>query len=116
MVRSWRSCSKTNRSFSSITPLVFHGMRSFYTQSPKFVQCQGCSRSDLSRMCPVCTENEGHPTPRCFAKRVCKRLKINGAPAQKRGKRDKESASHWRGGSCEIGASGLAGAVAKGRE
>src|SRR5882762_4228057 len=52
--------------------------------------------------------NEGHPTtPRCFAKRVCKRLKINGAPAQKRGKRDKESASHWRGWSCEIGASGL---------
>src|SRR5258705_13979972 len=60
--------------------------------------------------------NEGHPHPPCFAKRVCKRLKINGAPAQKRGKRDKESASHWRGGSCEIGASGLAGAVAQGRE
>src|SRR5712664_1317882 len=33
--------------------------------------------------------NEGHPTtPPCFAKRVCKRLKINGAPAQKRGKRE----------------------------
>ena len=40
-------------------------------------------------------------------------MKINGAPAQKRGKRDKESASHWMGGSCEIGASRLAGAVAK---
>src|SRR6267378_8230068 len=63
MVRSWRSCSKTNRSFSSITPLVFHGMRSFYTQSPKFVQCQGCSRSDLSRMCPVCTACGAPPPP-----------------------------------------------------
>src|SRR5712675_406199 len=61
--------------------------------------------------------NEGHhPHPPCFAQRVRKRLKIKGAPAQKRGKRDKESASHWRDRSCEIGASELTGGVAKGRE
>src|SRR5258708_13832643 len=53
MVRSCNSCSKTNRSFSSITLLVFHGMRLFYTQLPKFCSvrdapgpfCQGCARS-----------------------------------------------------------------------
>src|SRR5260370_646760 len=53
MVRSRSSCSKTNRSFSSITLLVFHGMRLFYTQLPKFCSvrdapgliCQGCARS-----------------------------------------------------------------------
>src|SRR5260370_41959739 len=41
MVRSCNSCSKTNRSFSSITLLVFHGMRLFYTQLPKFLQVSG---------------------------------------------------------------------------
>src|SRR5216684_8236012 len=53
MVRSRSSCSKTKRSFSSITLLVFHGMRLFYTQLPKFCSvrdapgliCQGCARS-----------------------------------------------------------------------
>src|SRR6266849_10331576 len=53
MVRSCNSCSKTRRSFSSITLLVFHGMRLFYTQLPKFCSvrdapgpfCQGCARS-----------------------------------------------------------------------
>src|SRR5258708_15881665 len=61
MVRSCNSCSKTNRSFSSITLLVFHGMRLFYTQLPKFLQCQGCSRSILSGMCPVRTGLHHHP-------------------------------------------------------
>src|SRR5260370_24813204 len=53
MVRSCNSCSKTNRSFSCITGLVFYGMRLFYTQLPKFCSvrdapgpfCQGCARS-----------------------------------------------------------------------
>src|SRR5260370_27130019 len=53
MVRSRSSCSKTKRSFSSITLLVLHGMRLFYTQLPKFCSvrdapgpfCQGCARS-----------------------------------------------------------------------
>src|SRR5258708_39594015 len=53
MVPSRSSCSKTKRSFSSITLLVFHGMRLFYTQLPKFCSvrdapgliCQGCARS-----------------------------------------------------------------------
>src|SRR5229473_6669344 len=53
MVRSRSSCSKTKRSFSSITLLAFHGMRLFYTQLPKFCSvrdapgliCQGCARS-----------------------------------------------------------------------
>src|SRR5258708_29770894 len=63
MVRSCNSCSKTNRSFSSITLLVFHGMRLFSTQLPKFLQCQGCSRSILSGMCPVCTLVPPHPYP-----------------------------------------------------
>src|SRR5882762_56997 len=77
MVRSWRSCSKTYRSFSSIPPLVFHGMRSFYTQSPKFVQCQGCSRSDLSRMCPVCTHlRRGHPSPYFLQVFMIKEVKV----------------------------------------
>src|ERR1700704_6548942 len=58
-------------------------------------------------------ENEGHPHPRCFAKRVCKRLKINGAPAQKRGKRKKETASHCKDGSCEIWANELTSGIAK---
>src|SRR5467141_3639580 len=66
MVRSCNSCSKTNRSFSSITLLVFHGMRLFYTQLPKFLQCQGCSRSILSGMCPVCTGAGPAPLPPGF--------------------------------------------------
>src|SRR5712664_4857012 len=66
MVRSCNSCSKTNRSFSSITLLVFHGMRLFYTQLPKFLQCQGCSRSILSGMCPVRTRSYLPPSP-CFS-------------------------------------------------
>src|SRR5258707_7216719 len=67
MVRSCNSCSKTNRSFSSITLLVFHGMRLFYTQLPKFLQCQGCSRSILSGMCPVRTEILPPPPSPCFS-------------------------------------------------
>src|SRR5713226_8074726 len=63
MERSRNSCSKTNRSFSSITLLVFHGMRLFYTPLPKFLQCQGCSRSVLSGMSPVCTRQWGPPSP-----------------------------------------------------
>src|SRR5216683_7509194 len=66
MVRSRNSCSKTKRSFSSITLLVFHGMRLFYTQLPKFPQCQGCSRSILSGMCPVRTRGVYYPPPRGF--------------------------------------------------
>src|SRR5712692_8888813 len=64
MVRSRSSCSKTKRSFSSITLLVFHGMRLFYTQLPKFCSvrdapgpfCQGCARSvpDLQAPLPLC--------------------------------------------------------------
>jgi hypothetical protein len=40
-------------------------MRLFYTHSPKFQQCQGCPRSILSGMCPVCTRPFRHlpPTP-----------------------------------------------------
>src|SRR6266849_10586826 len=41
MVRSRNSCSKTKRSFSSITLLVFHGMRLFYTQLPKVPAVSG---------------------------------------------------------------------------
>src|SRR5258707_7042802 len=67
MVRSCNSCSKTNRSFSSITLLVFHGMRLFYTQLPKFLQCQGCSRSILSGMCPVRTSKVPTPLPLGFS-------------------------------------------------
>src|SRR5260370_38084998 len=67
MVRSCNSCSKTNRSFSSITLLVFHGMRLFYTQLPKFCSvrdapgpfCQGCARSVPDR--------RGTPPPGFFA-------------------------------------------------
>jgi hypothetical protein len=33
------------------------------------------------------------PYPRCFAERVCKRLKTKDGDAEKRGKREKESAS-----------------------
>jgi hypothetical protein len=33
------------------------------------------------------------PHPRCFAERVCKRLKTKGGNAEKSGKREKESAS-----------------------
>src|SRR5713226_3552423 len=66
MVRSRNSCSKTKRSFSSITLLVFHGMRLFYTQLPKFPQCQGCSRSILSGMCPVRTLTITPPSPLFF--------------------------------------------------
>src|SRR6266436_5467758 len=58
MVRSCNSCSKTNRSFSSITLLVFHGMRLFYTQLPKFLLCQGCARSVPFRLDPL---------PLCFS-------------------------------------------------
>src|SRR5712692_254123 len=41
MVRSRNSCSKTKRSFSSITLLVFHGMHLFYTQLPKVPAVSG---------------------------------------------------------------------------
>src|SRR5260370_6797347 len=61
MVRSCNSCSKTNRSFSSITLLVFHGMRLFYTQLTKFCSvrdapgpfCQGCARSVPQARCSL---------------------------------------------------------------
>jgi hypothetical protein len=33
---------------------------------PKFGQRQGCSRSDLSGMCSVCTSRRGPPPP-CFS-------------------------------------------------
>src|SRR6266481_3276451 len=92
MVRSWRSCSNTNRSFSSITPLVFHGMRSFYTQSPKFVQCQGCSRSALSGMCPVRTSRGGYPHPPAFCKKSPQVAK------NKEREREKERQENQRGG------------------
>src|SRR6266478_4882454 len=94
MVRSCNSCSKTNRSFSSITLLVFHGMRLFYTQLPKFLQCQGCSRSILSGMCPVRTSERRYPHPGCFRKRGCKRLKTketNAEKSEKRGQRGGKS-------------------------
>src|SRR6266849_6692554 len=66
MVRSRSSCSKTKRSFSSITLLAFHGMRLFYTQLPKFCSvrdapgliCQGCARSVPSGTTPL---------PLCFS-------------------------------------------------
>src|SRR5208337_1615210 len=53
MVCSSRSYSKTNRSFSSITLLAFHGMRSVLlalatacsVRDPPGLFCQGCSRS-----------------------------------------------------------------------
>src|SRR5258707_5304858 len=32
----------------------------------KVLQCQGCSRSILSGMCPVCTEVRRYPSPRLF--------------------------------------------------
>src|SRR5216683_5295558 len=76
MVRSRNSCSKTKRSFSSITLLVFHGMRLFYTQLPKFPQCQGCSRSILSGMCPVRTTITGPPPPWFFVSVASKGLRF----------------------------------------
>src|SRR6266851_2817182 len=77
MVRSRNSCSKTKRSFSSITLLVFHGMRLFYTQLPKFPQCQGCSRSILSGMCPVRTHNNAPPYPLFFVSVASKELTLH---------------------------------------
>ncbi|MFI5059446.1 MAG: hypothetical protein ACHQLQ_14835, partial [Candidatus Acidiferrales bacterium] len=47
--------SNTNRSFSSITLLAFHGMRCFLHALATDEQCQECPRSILSGMCPVCT-------------------------------------------------------------
>src|SRR6266852_5312337 len=38
-------------------------MRLFYTPLPKFLQCQGCSRSVLSGMCPVRTHTAAPPPP-----------------------------------------------------
>src|SRR5216683_1999155 len=37
----------------------------FTRNCPKFLQCQGCSRSILSGMCPVRT-NHNHPSPPPF--------------------------------------------------
>src|SRR6266436_5744544 len=76
MVRSRNSCSKTKRSFSSITLLVFHGMRLFYTQLPKFPQCQGCSRSILSGMCPVRTSSGAYPPPMFLVSVASKELRV----------------------------------------
>ncbi len=41
-------------------------MRLFYTPLPKFLQCQGCSRSDLSGMPPVRTPKGCDPLPPYF--------------------------------------------------
>src|SRR5579859_2072516 len=59
MVRSPNSYSNTNRSFSSITLLAFHGMPCFLHAPATKEQCQECSRSTLSGMSPVRTC--GHP-------------------------------------------------------
>ncbi len=53
MVCSSRSYSKTNRSFSSITLLAFHGMRSLVSRARHRLQCQVCPRSILSGMLPA---------------------------------------------------------------
>src|ERR1051326_4147580 len=50
-----------NRSFSSITLLFLHGMRSFVLALACWLQCQGCARSVLSGMCPVCTQPKTPP-------------------------------------------------------
>src|SRR5712692_5141888 len=76
MVRSRNSCSKTKRSFSSITLLVFHSMRLFYTQLQKFPQCQGFSRSILSGMCPVRTNHNRDPSPLFFVSVAAKGLSL----------------------------------------
>src|SRR5579859_3204232 len=55
MVRSPNSYSNTNRSFSSITLLAFHGMPCFLHAPATKEQCQECSRSTLSGMSPVRT-------------------------------------------------------------
>ena len=51
-------------------------MRFFYTQLPKFQQCQGCSRSVLSGMCPVCTWPGGSPLPLFSVSVHSKQLKV----------------------------------------
>src|SRR5579864_9560216 len=56
IVRCRCSYSMTNRSFSSITLLALHGMRSFLLAPAFALQCQGSARSVLSGICPVCTD------------------------------------------------------------
>jgi len=63
MVCPSRSYSKTNRSFSSITLLAFHGMRSLVSRARHRLQCQDCSRSNLSGIRPVCTICSEAPPP-----------------------------------------------------
>src|SRR5690348_14034241 len=67
MLCSPRSYSKIKRSFSSITLLVFQCMHRLYTGATLLLQCQESSRSILSAIPPVCTVNEGPPTPGRFA-------------------------------------------------
>src|SRR3954464_11340016 len=55
MLHSCSRYSRTNFSFSSITLLVFHGMRSVLLAPAITLQCQVSSRSILSGICPVCT-------------------------------------------------------------
>src|SRR3954464_7598298 len=61
MLHSCSRYSRTNFSFSSITLLVFHGMRSVLLAPAITLQCQVSSRSILSGICPVCTSQD--PTP-----------------------------------------------------
>jgi hypothetical protein len=53
-------------------------MRLLYTHLPKLLQCQGCSRSILSGMRPVCTNHDHPPPPRVFAEVfILKTLKVD---------------------------------------
>src|SRR5712671_3080765 len=75
MVRSRNSCSKTKRSFSSITLLVFHGMRLFYTQIAKVPAVSGMLPVYSVRDVPGPYHNNAPPYPLFFVSVASKGLK-----------------------------------------